>query len=61
MQRRNHRRFSTSSINDYEKVLKSFNSDKVETEIDPDNYNFYTFEINKDKKDFPKIQACYKI
>ncbi len=39
---------STSYIRDYIRVLESFNnSDHVETEIDPDNYSFYTFSITK--------------
>ena len=47
----------TSYIRDYCRVLESFNNlDYVETEIDPDNYNFYTFEITKNDDQFPNIK-----
>ncbi|MGF3076203.1 Kiwa anti-phage protein KwaB-like domain-containing protein [Facklamia sp. P12955] len=53
---------TTSYINDYKKVIESFEkSDKVETEIDPDNYNFYTFEIKKEDKDFPNIKIFRRV
>ena len=48
---------STSYIRDYIRVLESFNnSDHVETEIDPDNYSFYTFSITKYDDQFPDIK-----
>lgn len=52
-----------SYINDYTKVLDSFSeSDKVETEIDPDNYNFYTLSITKDNdSDFPEIKIFRRV
>lgn len=52
-----------SYINDYNKVLDSFSdSDKVETEIDPDNYNFYTLSITKDNdSDFPEIKIFRRV
>jgi hypothetical protein len=52
-----------SYVNDYGKVIESFkNSDKVETEIDPDNYNFYTLMIEKnDDKNFPKIKIFRRV
>lgn len=54
---------SVSYVNDFEKVLDSFaQSDKVETEIDPDNYNFYTLTIEKnDDIDFPKIKIFRRV
>ncbi len=52
-----------SYVNDYNKVIDSFyNSDKVETEIDPDNYNFYTLAIEKkNDSDFPKIKIFRRV
>lgn len=52
-----------SYVNDYVKVLDSFNdSDKVETEIDPDNYNFYTLSITKDNdSQFPEIKIFRRV
>lgn len=54
---------SVSYVNDFKKVLDSFaQSDKVETEIDPDNYNFYTLTIEKnDDIDFPKIKIFRRV
>lgn len=54
---------SVSYVNDFEKVIDSFaQSDKVETEIDPDNYNFYTLTIEKnDDIDFPKIKIFRRV
>lgn len=52
----------TSYINDYCRVLESFNnSDHVETEIDPDNYSFYTFEITKNDDQFPNIKIFRRV
>lgn len=50
-------------INNYEDVIKSFkNTDNVETEIDPDNYSFYTLELYKSKdKDFPNIKFFRRV
>ena len=53
---------STSYINDYSKIIESFSkSDHVETEIDPDDYSFYTFEITKDDKQFPNIKVFRRV
>ncbi|QEH51706.1 DUF4868 domain-containing protein [Histophilus somni] len=52
----------TSYIRDYCRVLESFNnSDHVETEIDPDNYSFYTFEITKNDDQFPNIKIFRRV
>lgn len=52
----------TSYIRDYCRVLESFNNlDYVETEIDPDNYNFYTFEITKNDDQFPNIKIFRRV
>lgn len=52
----------TSYINDYSSVLESFNNpDHVETEIDPDNYSFYTFEITKNDNQFPNIKIFRRV
>lgn len=52
----------TSYINYYDRVIDSFrNSDHVETEIDPDNYNFYTFEIKKEDENFPEIKIFRRV
>ncbi|WP_218563569.1 hypothetical protein, partial [Peptoniphilus harei] len=41
----------TSYINYYDRVIDSFrNSDHVETEIDPDNYNFILLKSKKKMK-----------
>lgn len=51
-----------SYIRDYCRVLESFNnSDHVETEIDPDNYSFYTFEITKNDDQFPNIKIFRRV
>ncbi|MDU7926048.1 MAG: DUF4868 domain-containing protein [Finegoldia magna] len=52
-----------SYINDYTEVLDSFSdSDKVETEIDPDNYNFYTLSIIKDNdSEFPEVKIFRRV
>lgn len=51
-----------SYLNDYEKVIESFEkSDNVETEIDPDNYNFYTFKITKKDETFPEIKLFRRV
>ena len=53
---------STSYIRDYIRVLESFNnSDHVETEIDPDNYSFYTFSITKNDDQFPDIKIFRRV
>ncbi len=53
---------NTSYINDYVKIIESFsNSDHVETEIDPDDYNFYTFEITKGDNQFPNIKIFRRV
>lgn len=52
----------TSYINHYNSIIESFNnSDHVETEIDPDNYNFYTFEIKKEDDSFPNIKIFRRV
>lgn len=52
----------TSYILDYGRLLKSFdNSDHVETEIDPENYSFYTFSITKDDVQFPDIKIVRRV
>ena len=52
----------TSYIRDYCRVLESFNnSDHVETEIDPDNYSFDTFEITKNDDQFPNIKIFRRV
>lgn len=54
--------YNISNLRDYSKVLESFkNSDHVETEIDPDNYNFYTFEITKKDDEFPNIKLFRRV
>lgn len=52
-----------SYVNAYNQVIESFNnSDKVETEIDPDNYNFYTLTIEKiNDSNFPKIKIFRRV
>ena len=53
---------NTSYIRDYIRVLESFNnSDHVETEIDPDNYSFYTFSITKNDDQFPDIKIFRRV
>ena len=51
-----------SYISDYSKVLSSFeNADHVETEIDPDNYSFYTLSITKNDEEFPNIKIFRRV
>lgn len=51
-----------SYIRNYNDVIESFeNSDTVETEIDPDDFNFYTLEIKKLDQKFPKIQLFRRV
>lgn len=55
-------KYNTSYVNDYVRIVESFSdSDHVETEIDPDNYNFYTFEITKDDAQFPNIKVFRRV
>lgn len=53
---------AVSYIRDYNRVLNSFkNSDYVETEIDPDNYSFYTFSITRNDDQFPDIRIFRRV
>lgn len=51
-----------SYINNYARIVESFRcADSVETGIDPDNYNFYTFEIYKEDSQFPNIKIFRRL
>lgn len=51
-----------SYLSDYNKILDSFdNPDFVETDVDPDDYNFYTLSITKDNINFPNIKLFRRV
>jgi hypothetical protein len=52
----------TSYILDYTGILDSFNHpDHVETEIEPNDYSFYTFFITKNDNQFPSIKFFRRV
>lgn len=54
---------SISYIKNYQDVINSFEeADNVESEIDPDNYNFYTLELlSPNKPEFPNIKIFRRV
>lgn len=54
--------FNTTDINDYREILSSFDCpDCVETDIDPDEFSFYTFSINTGDVNSPNIKFVRRI
>lgn len=55
-------KYKTNDLADYKTIIDSFEaSDYVDTEIDPDNYSFYTFKITNEDDNFPDIMFVRRV